>query len=99
MTPMTEYPFFCPNCATEMEHPLPVEPLYALPVAAYLIPVLSMSQLYAALHRHKHRIGPAIYRRDSTGRRHRLISANDIRELRRVLNVPYSNPGRVPNIR
>jgi hypothetical protein len=83
--------FICPHCTREAALVLPVEPLFTLDAAQWLIPMLSRGQLYTALWRHRGKLSAPVYQRDETGRRYRLVSASDIRRLRELVLVPWSN--------
>ena len=71
--------------------PLPVEPLYDLYVAYRLIP-MQYDSLRKLLSRNKSRF-PARYRRTTGGRRIRLLSATEIKQIRSMVIIP----GKVPN--
>ena len=74
---------FCPHCHKEVERWLPVEPLYSLDDAMFCLLIPSRAALYTALWRHKERLGPPQYAYDRGGRRHRLLTLNDILVLKR----------------
>lgn len=65
------------------EVPLPVEPLYDLKFAAQLIPCTPKG-LTTLLNRNKP-LYPPRYRRDSTGRRIRLLTPQEIKQVRRSM--------------
>lgn len=68
--------------------PLPVMPLYDLPTSAAMVP-MTMAALRCFLTTHKLMLPPAVYRRDQKRIRHRLLSAYDIRVIRkRTLRGP-----------
>ena len=73
----------CPRCDFAILPEIPIEPLYTLPDVAMVIPT-RLSTLKRALTRHKAQLGPPWYS-GSWGRRHRLLSASDVRFLRSVL--------------
>jgi len=67
--------------------PLPVVPLYDLKLAAQLIPCTHAAlQKHISVHKADY---PAVYRREGTGRRVRLLTADEIRLIRsRMLKGP-----------
>lgn len=80
--------------------PLPLMPLYDLNTAAALVPMAPMG-IRGHLQRNKHLYPPPVYRRCPGGRKVRLVTAYEIREIRkRVLVGPgvdrtlqlYPNP-------
>jgi hypothetical protein len=73
--------------------PLPVEPLYELAVAAVLIPC-SLNTLKFKLQQHKDIFEPPYYRLDSEHRRHRMITASQVRWLReKMIRRATRRPG------
>jgi hypothetical protein len=83
----------CPTCRGPVyfladlpggQLPLPVEPLYELAVAAVLIPC-SLNTLKFKLQKHKDVFEPPYYRLDSEHRRHRMLSASQVRWLRETM--------------
>jgi hypothetical protein len=64
-----------------LEAAQPLEPLYTITEAAFLIPC-SRSALEQRLLQHKARLTPAYYRITAARRRQRLIPASDLRLLR-----------------
>jgi hypothetical protein len=61
--------------------PLPIEPLYEIALAAVLIPCTRLS-LQGYLARYREQLGPARYRYDAEARRHRMLTASEVRWLR-----------------
>jgi hypothetical protein len=93
----------CPTCRGPVyfladlpggQLPLPVEPLYELAVAAVLIPC-SFNTLKFKLQKHKDIFEPPYYRLDSQHRRHRMLTATQVRWLRdTMIRRKTRRPGR-----
>ncbi len=71
--------------STADHFPLPCEPLYDLKCAYRLVPI-QYEALRKFLSRHKRQF-PAIYRRGAGGRRIRLLSASEIRQIRKMVII------------
>lgn len=85
----------CPHCLGDIELALPVEPLYDLPIAAEIIP-MPYTALQGYLEAHKL---PKRYRRGPTRRLYRLLTAREIRKIRRDVLVFKNEDGtyRIPD--
>ena len=84
---------YCPTCLHELPFLLPVEPVYDLKLVAQLVPTT-----YQALRRHlsTHKAHyPPRYRYDSQRRRHRMLSASEVRMLREHI-LRYKNTDGTP---
>jgi len=73
---------YCPHCLHEVAHWLPVQPLYALKDAMFYLMIPTIGAMYTALWRYRRVLGPALYAYDDHHRRHRVLTAEDIRAIR-----------------
>ena len=71
----------CPNCMAHIPYLLPLEPLYDIQLAAPLIP-MSQVGLRGYLSRHKADY-PRRYRKDRHRVLHRMLTASEIRRIRK----------------
>jgi hypothetical protein len=75
----------CQNCGEQVKYPLPVEPMFTLDVAAFLLNV-KVSTLYKYLGKYKDKYPPRYQLLVAEGRRrptpHRMLSAREIKRLR-----------------
>jgi hypothetical protein len=76
----------CPTCGTVRIEDV-LEPLVDAQIARLVIPYATMATLRTALFRHKAALSRPRYRRDESGRRHRLVSVSDIAYLRERAHI------------
>ena len=77
----------CPNCLNPITLSLPCQPVYSLDVAQEIIPITSAA-LNSILQRSKF---PKRYIRDASRRRHRMLTAQEIRAIRSKYFI-YNDP-------
>lgn len=83
-TPVLTQPpatFYCGSCGALVAPPLPVEPLYDMQVVPALIPC-GFGGLVSHLKRHDAAHRPRRYRFDSDRRKHRVLTATEVRMIR-----------------
>lgn len=75
----------CPKCLSEITVVMPIMPRYTLEEALTMMPITSLNHLYVLIHRNRHSLDTPHYVKGKRGRRHRLLSAADIRKLNDLL--------------
>jgi hypothetical protein len=75
---------YCPHCLKPVVHWGPDIPVFPLSAVAVFLCMPSVAALHTALWRHKKILGPPRYVLDSRGRRHRVLTAEEVRALRAV---------------
>lgn len=83
--------YFCPHCAHPTDWVLPVEPLYDIKVAAWLIPCTHQT-LKKHLWQYKD-IFPALYRQASWGGLRRVVTASEIQRMRNFFTFTKDEVG------
>ena len=73
---------YCPHCLHAVAHWMPVIPLFTIEDAMFYLLIPTRGSMYTTLWRWKAHLSEPIYAQDTHGRRHRMLTAEDIRTIR-----------------
>ena len=75
---------YCPHCLQAVSFWFPDQPLFTLEDAMFYLLIPTPGAMYTTLWRWKAHLSPPIYAQDKQNRRHRMLTAEDIRTIRRL---------------